>query len=154
VIEDLDGGVSEPTRRWRVALVSAAIAAASLVLLVVLIAPPIRFGEPPQAASPSPSARASLLMTARSNPLTNLPFDLTHASLCPDGSFLTPPYLLVIEAETGRILAGVFDGNSVPHVVALNLDAGTGEVTVTCAADGAVTPDMFDATQTWEFDVR
>jgi hypothetical protein len=155
VIEDLDGALSESTRRRHFAVLSAATAAVSLVLFVVLVAPPTHFGEAPQAA-PSASARASFLMTARSSPLTNLPLDLTRPSVCPNGSLLTPPYLLVVEAETGRILAGVFDGNSFPHLVTLQEDAGTGKVTVTCATETGevVTGDMFDTTQTWEFDVR
>lgn len=156
MIEDLDGALSESARRRHFAVLSAATAAVSLVFFVVLIAPPKLFGEAPEAASPSPSARASFLMTARSSPLTNLPLDLTRSSVCPNGSLLTPPYRLVVEAETGRILAGVFDGNSVPHLVTLQADAGTGKVTVTCATEmeEVVTGDMFDATQTWEFDVR
>jgi hypothetical protein len=92
-------------------------------------------------------------MTVASNPLRNLPLDLTRSSVCPDGSRLTPPYFLTVEADTGRILAGVFDsGSRVSQLVALNLDAGTGKVTVTCATNPVVTGDTFD--RTWEFDVR
>ena len=153
MIQDLDGAVSEPTRRRHVVVLSAATAAVSLVLLIALIAPPTRFGDPTQAASPSPNPRASFVMTVVSNPLRNLPLDLTRSSVCPDGSRLAPPYFLTVEAGTGRILAGVFDGGRrVPHLVTLNLDAGTGKVTVTCATNQVVTGDTFD--QTWEFDAR
>lgn len=155
MIQDLDGATLEPTRRWRVVVLSAATAAVSLVLLVALIGPPMRFGEPPHAASPSPSPRASFAMTVASNPLRNLPLDLTRSSVCPDGSLLTPPYHLIVEAGTGRILAGAFqDESRGPHLVTLNLDAGTGKVTVTCATQPVVTGDMFDPTQTWESDAR
>ena len=92
-------------------------------------------------------------MTVVSNPLRNLPLDLTRSSVCPDGNRLTPPYFLIVEAGTGRILAGAFDGGRrVPHLVTLNLDAGTGKLTVTCATNPVVTGDTFD--QTWEFDAR
>jgi hypothetical protein len=146
VIEDLD--CAAPSRRRHAVALSATIAAVSLALLVVLLTPPAPF------SAPSPSPRASVVVMVRPNPLTNLPLDLTRSSVCPDGSFLTPPYVLTVEASTGRILAGVFDGNRIPHFVTLNVDAGTGKVTVTCATEPAITPDVFDQTRTWEFDVR
>jgi len=153
VIQDLDGAVSEPTRRRHVVVLSAATAAVSIILFFAIIAPPVRLGETPQAASPSPSPNASFVMTVVSNPLRNLPLDLTRSSACPDGSRLTPPYFLTVEAGTGRILAGAFDGGRrVHHLVTLNLDAGTGKLTVTCVTNPVVTGDTFD--QTWEFDAR
>jgi hypothetical protein len=139
VIEDLEGATSEPNRRWHVAVLSAVIASLSLVVLALLVVPSARLGTAPAAASPSPSAGARRLTTMfAANPLVQLRVDLTHASQCPDGSRLTPPYYLAVDGETGRISAGRSDGTSLPVRVTFAFNAETGWINATCAGPSKV----------------
>lgn len=133
MIQDLDGAVSEPTRRRHVVVLSSAIAAASLVLLFALIAPPARFGATPQTASPAPSPRG-YEMTVVGSPLHHIRLDLTRDSVCPDGTRLIPPYDLVSEASSGELFATrhVVGGMSRAVPAQLVLDKRTSYWIVAC----------------------
>jgi hypothetical protein len=149
VIEDIEGGAPEPTRRPHVVVLSGAVAIASLVLLLTLVVPapvvpapvvPARVDTAKYAASPRPSATLGPLMTTVSIALSQLRVDLTRTSACTDGTRLVPPYHLMVDATSGRVIAVVSDprtdrsaGRSVP--VALAWDGGAGYLTVTCATN-------------------
>ena len=105
MIQDLDGTVSEPTRRRHVVTLSATTTAVSLVLLFALIGPTTHFGATPQAASPAPSLRSYQMTVVGGPPLSHMRLDLTRDSMCPDGTRLIPPYDLMRSAETGEIFA-------------------------------------------------
>jgi len=163
VIEDIEGAAPEPTRRRHVAALSAAIATVSLVLLVALVVPTSRVATPPPAASPAAgvSAGPTVRTTIVSNPITGMRFDagpevrmtivsnaisgmrvdLTHTSVCADGTRLIPPYDLAFEGVTGRVFAvGPNLSHSLP--VAFRFDARTGWMTVSCATPDAVTTEQ------------
>jgi hypothetical protein len=161
MIEDIEGATSEPTRCVHVAVMSAATAAVALVLLLALVVPPSRSAAPLQAASPASSASSTFTTTfassnplVLSNPAARLPVDLSRTTLCADGTRLMPPYFLVFDATSKQIFAGPFDdGPRLPVPVTLDLDAGTGKVTVRCTTSlpQVVTGDMFGHQ---EFDQR
>jgi hypothetical protein len=154
MIEDIEGATSEPTRRRPVVLLSALTTFVSLILLAALVVLPPRAGIAPQAASPAPGASAGPVTTFVSNPISQLRIDLTHDSLCPDGTRLIPPYFLAVDGSTGDIFAVrsvVGTTRSVP--VTIVADARTPWLSVTCATSvpPVVTGDMFGP---WEFDER
>lgn len=63
MIEDLDGSASEPSRRTHVAVLSASVAAVSLVLLYVLLVPAPLTDTRHIAASPAPSLTHGSVVT-------------------------------------------------------------------------------------------
>ena len=63
MIEDLDGATSEPSRRTHVAVLSASVAAVSLVLLYVLLVPAPLTDTRQLAASPAPSPTNGTVVT-------------------------------------------------------------------------------------------
>jgi hypothetical protein len=152
MIEDIEGATSEPTRRGHVVVLSAATAAAALVLLVALVLPASITNTSLRA--PAPSARASLSVSFVSNPMAELPIDLSSAILCADGTRLNPPFRLVFSATTGRIYVGPSDRGAALLVPAtLAPDARTGRVIVRCATSTpVVTGDMIAPHQ--QFDPR
>lgn len=157
MIEDLDGTATEPSRRRHVALLSAAVAACSLVLLVVLIGPPTIPSDTPYTASPAPSAAPATTVTFSSNPISRLRVDLTHESACPDGTRLIPPYYITVDAETGRMSAARSDGTDPAVGITLAFDPETGWINVLCATpQRVVTGDMFILRRpySWESDER
>lgn len=68
MIEDLDGSTSEPSRRTHVAVLSASVAAVSLVLLYVLLVPAPLTDTRPVAASPAPSPTHGSVVTFATGP--------------------------------------------------------------------------------------
>jgi hypothetical protein len=136
VIEDLDGATTEPSRRTHVAVLSAATAAASLVLFYVLVAPPIFDGAPPQAASPSPSQ--TFVMRVVSNPFHSLPLDLPRSGMCADATKWGPLFHLAADATYGPAFTVVYDRTGSLPVAVVREERGTGRLVVTC-----VTPDSF-----------
>jgi hypothetical protein len=68
VIEDIEGATSEPSRRRHVAVLSASVAAVSLVLLYLLLVPAPRMDTPPLAASPAPSPTDATVVTFAPGP--------------------------------------------------------------------------------------
>jgi hypothetical protein len=68
VIEDLDGATSEPSRRTHAAVLSASVAAVSLVLLYVLLVPAPLRDTRQLAASPTPSPTSRTAATLASGP--------------------------------------------------------------------------------------
>jgi hypothetical protein len=144
VIEDLDGAATEPSRRWHVALLSAALAAFSLVLLVVLVGPPANLSDTPHAASPAPSAAPATTVTFSSNPISRLRIDLTHEAACADGTRLIPPYYISVDAATGGMSAARVDGTDRAVGIALVFNPETGWINVSCATPlRVVTGDIF-----------
>lgn len=63
MIEDLDGATTEPSRRTHVAVLSASVAAVSLVLLYVLLVPAPLMDTRQLAASPAPSPTNDSVVT-------------------------------------------------------------------------------------------
>jgi hypothetical protein len=151
MIEDIEGATTEPTRRGHVVVLSGAVAVVSLVLLLALVVPaPVSTSV----QAPAPSARASLSVTFVSNPMAELPIDLSSAILCADGTRLNPPFRLVFSATTGQIYVGPSDRGAALLVPAtLAPDARTGKVIVRCATSTpVVTGDMIAPHQ--QFDPR
>jgi hypothetical protein len=136
VIEDLEGATSEPSRRTHVAVLSAFVAAASLVLLFVLVAPPTLVGAPPHAASPSPTP--SFAMTVLSNPLINLPLD-PRSSMCAASTTWTP-LQLAVDATRGRALLVVYDRTGSRPIAFFQEERGTGRLVVTCLTADSFAP--------------
>ena len=141
MIEDIEGATSEPKRHWHVAMLSGAVAIVSLVLLVALVLPS-PLGTAPQPASPAPNASADpFVVPFASNPLSQMRVDLTQASACAEGLWLTPPYHLALDATSGRVIAMNSEprtGRSVP--VALVANPRTGWLTVTCTTSDISVP--------------
>jgi hypothetical protein len=145
VIEDLDGGAPEPSRRGHVALLSAAVAAVSLVMLFALIVPP-ELGVAPQAASPLPIDSAAPVMTIVSGPSLVLPWErysqsgttapsgvnVKVVSECADGSRIDAPYYLVFEGN-GQVIAVPLDASTARSPQFTPVDRGSGWLTVSCA---------------------
>lgn len=157
MIQDLDGATTEPSRRWHVAVLSAATAVVSLVLYYVLVAPPIFDGAPPQAASPSPSP--SFVMTVASKPRINPPPDMLHSRICADGTTWAPlqvgswPEAVgevafapgredrareAVGANSQPLLIVLYDRTGSRPIAFVREERGTGRLVVTCA-----TPDSF-----------
>jgi hypothetical protein len=134
VIEDLEGATSEPSRRRHVAALSAVTAVFAIVLFYVLVAPQTFVGAPPQAASPSPSR--TFVMTVASNPLINMPLDMTRSGMCSDRT-ASAPLQLAVDATSGRALLVVYDRTG-SRPAFFQEERGTGRLVVTC-----VTPDSF-----------
>lgn len=157
MIEDLEGATTEPSRRRHVALLSAAVAAFSLVLLVVLIGPPGIPSDVPYAASPSRGAAPVTTVTFSSNPISRMRLDLTHEAACSDGTRLIPPYYISIDADTGRMSAARVDGTDRAVGITLVFNPETGWINVSCATPlRVVTGDMFILRRpySWESDER
>jgi hypothetical protein len=137
VIEDLDGTTTEPSRRWHVAVLSAATAVVSVVLFYVLVAPPIFDGAPPQAASPSPAR--SFAMTVVSNPRINLPIDTLHSRMCVDGTSWAP-LQLAVDANSRPLLTVLYDRTGSRPIAFVREERGTGRLVVTCATPDGLVP--------------
>jgi len=140
VIEDIEGATSEPTRRRHVAVLSGAVAIASLVLLLGLLVPaPV--GTAPQAASPAPSASTVPVAMFAPNTISRMRVDLSRTTSCSDGARIGPPYSISIEGVSpGRVFIVYFDDRTgeqtrSPVPAAFRFDARTGWMTVTCATD-------------------
>lgn len=98
MILDLDGAASEPSRRRHVAVLSAAVAVISLVILVVLIDPAPRNNPLPLGASAAPSPTNGQVFLSldsawspfgRGSPLVSaerLSDSMTTLCIAPDGS--------------------------------------------------------------------
>ena len=117
MIQDLDGTVPKPAQRWRIAALSAATAAASLVLLLALVLPPefvTRLSQP----SPRPF---TLGYDMTSTPLHHLRLDLTRDSVCPDGTRLIPPYHLTSDGSRSEIFAVRYVVTGVARAVRVQL---------------------------------
>lgn len=146
MILDLDGATSEPSRRWHVAVLSAAVAAASLVLLLVLVAPPTHVDAPAQDASGEvvfnvaslPSPRGSSVRTVISNPFINLPLDLPRWGTCAEGTRWGPQYHLAGDATYGPPFTVVYDRTGALPVAVVREESGAGRLILTC-----VSPDGF-----------
>jgi hypothetical protein len=141
VIQDLDGATSEPSRRWHVTVLSAAVAAVSLVLLLVLVAPPTPVGEPPVAASPLPDQRASGETTFVSNPLGSLPVELTPSPTCPDAA-MSAPYPLTLAPGSEPLFVVVYDRTGRAPIAFMQQERGTGRLVLTCATPDSVVPRL------------
>lgn len=144
MIEDLDGVTAEPSRRRHVAVLSAAVAAFSLVLLVLLVGPPTIPSDTPHAASPAASAAPATTVTFSSNPISRMRIDLTHEAACSDGTRLIPPYYISVDASTGEMSAARLDGTDRAVGITLVFNPETGWINVSCATPlRVVTGDMF-----------
>jgi hypothetical protein len=152
VIEDLDGAMPEPTRRWHVVALSAATAALSLVLLIALVMPASLIDSPPLATSPAASASPGPRMIISSRPpISHMRIDLSRAIVCSDGTRLDPPYWPSVDDSTGWVSVGQYHDRSgeligIPVPVIFRFDARTGFMIVTCATD--------DNPGQWESDAR
>jgi hypothetical protein len=91
-------------------MLSAAVAAVSLVLLLALLVPAQR-GLAPQAASPLPSARIGPLTILSGPTAAELGVNVKLVSGCADGIRIVPPYYLVFEGN-GRVMAVPLDGGA------------------------------------------
>lgn len=103
MIEDLEGATVEPMRRRHVVALSGAVAAVSLALLFVLVAP--REVAMPQASSPAPSPVASFTLTIATNPMNTVYVDPANTSLCPDWTSFVLSYVVSFDPATGRAYA-------------------------------------------------
>jgi hypothetical protein len=140
VIQDLDGATSEPSRRRHVAVLSAATAAISLVLLYVVLAPPAHRDAAPQAAAPSPSPsfigwEEMLAIPVASSLLQHPPLD-PPAGICYAGASG--------EIQLGAFVAGrslttvVYDRTGRFPIAFVQEQRGTGRLVLTCT-----NPDSF-----------
>jgi hypothetical protein len=129
--------MSEPSRRWHVAALSAGVAAVSLVLLLVLIAP-TELGVPPQAVSPLPSVSAGppYFQSGTTSPLG---VNVKLVSECVNGSRIDPPYYLVFEGN-GQVMAVPFDASTARSVQFRADDEASGAFTVSCATSSIRVP--------------
>jgi hypothetical protein len=141
VIQDLDGATTEPSRRWHVTVLSAAVAAVSLVLLLVLIAPPTPVGAPPVAASPLPDQRASGETTFLSNPRRSLPVELTRSTTCPDAA-VWAPYPLAVDPGSEPLFLALYDRTGRSPIAFVQQERGTGRFVLTCATPDSVVPRL------------
>jgi hypothetical protein len=132
VIQDLDGGAPEPSRRGHVALLSAAVAAVSLFMLFALVAPP-DLGPAPQAASPVPSS-AGPAMTIVTGPTLFVPSDRGWIPYVPRIGLCTDPYIVIYD-RMGQQVIGVFSmersARSVPTLP--DTDIARSPLVVSCA---------------------
>jgi hypothetical protein len=147
VIEDLEGAAPEPSRRGHVAMLSAAVAAVSLLLLFALIMPP-QLAVGPQAAAPAPSAVAAPGLTIFSGPTTSFPSgspfvpgDGRRVSECASETGSGGSYIVVYNHDGSQVI-GAFSmgraGASPP--TAPYAYVGTGWLTASCAAIEDVDP--------------
>ena len=127
MIEDLEGGTPEQSRRTHVAALSGAVAVVSLVLLFVLVVPAPRLDTPPLALSPAPS------LTPRT-----IAFD-------PDGTWiswrqLTPlVYAVPLTNATTTWCAATFAPNALPQLIVFD-PGGQRVAAYTTGATGESTP--------------
>lgn len=144
MIEDLDGATLEPSRRRHVAVLSAATAAVSVVLLVALVVPPSSLDATVLTASPAPSASAGAVVTIVSGPTmffqlgTSLRVYLPRISECVDEAQADSPY---VSEGNGQVIAAYSSGRtgrSVP--TAPDVYVGTGWLTVSCATSNVSVP--------------
>jgi hypothetical protein len=145
VIEDIEGAAPEPTRRGHVVALSAAVATASLVLLLTLVVPaprlPARADVSQYATSPAPSASTAPVAMFAPNTISRMRVDLSRTTLCSDGARIGPPYSISLDgASPGRVFIVYFDDRTgeqtrAPVPAAFRFDARTGWMTVTCATD-------------------
>ena len=131
MIQDLDGTVPRPPHRWRIVALSAATAAASLVLLLAVMLPPEFVSRLPQLASTTP---ITLGYDMTGTPLHHLRLDLTRDSVCPDGTRLIPPYNLTSDGSRSEIFAVRYVVTGVARAVRVQLvfDQQTSYWTVAC----------------------
>jgi hypothetical protein len=111
VIEEIEGATSEPGRRRHTVALSAVIAWVALAMLVMVVVGPGPFGAPPLRASPAPSESGELMFYG-SSPIAQLRVDPSVASECADGTKLTPPILVDVEMDSGRVFAPNADGRT------------------------------------------
>ncbi len=111
MIEDLDGATTEPSRRMHVAVLSASVAAVSLVLLYVLLVPAPRMDAPPLAASPAPGPTNGTVVTLASGPAwlrsdqVSRPRDAVTTTLCVAVPGSNAPAQLTVFDSNGRPIA-------------------------------------------------
>jgi hypothetical protein len=134
VIEDLEGATSEPSRRTHAAVLSASVAAVSLVLFYMLVAPPIFDGAPPQAASPS--LRPSFVMTVAPNSVQRLPLGLTPSRMCDSAAW--GEFQLGVPATGAWLPTVVYERTGRFPVASVREERGTGRLILTCTS-----PDSF-----------
>lgn len=109
MIEDLEGATIEPSRRTHVAVLSASVAAVSLVLLYLLLVPAPRMDTPPLAVSPAPSATNGTVVTFASGPPW---FRSGQVSQIREVVTMTPCFIALGSNPPAQIMA--FDRNGQP----------------------------------------
>lgn len=151
MIEDLDGATSEPSRRRHVAVLSATVAAAAIVLLYTLVAPAPRVDMAPLAASPAPTPVTHTVVTFASDSATSIrpdewapfivgrPADETW-TVCMAGPGSNPTVHLLFDRE-GQPMAA-YTGGATGRFIAWRDFLGMGWLTVPCDTSDVFAPRM------------
>ena len=151
MIQDLDGATSEPSRRRHVAVLSAAVAAAAIVLLYALVAPAPRMDMPPLAASPAPTPVTHTVVTFASDSATWIrwdqlgpfvaerPADETWTE-CVAGIGSSPPVTLVFDREGRRVVAAYTSGQTGRFIPLPKAYVDSGWLSVPCDASDIFAP--------------
>ena len=154
MIEDIEGGTSEPTRHRHVVVLSGAVAIASLVLLFTWIAPDL--GTTRQVASPASSAGPGPVMTIvtrqpmivqsgpldfRSSVTSPTGVNVKVVSGCADGTQIDRPYYLVFEGN-GQVMTVALDASPAPARQFISVDRAAGWLTVSCATSTTQVPRL------------
>jgi hypothetical protein len=149
VIQDLEGATSEPSRRRHVAMLSAAAAAVSLVLLMALVAPTPRMDRP-IAASAARSTGDSPYVSSPSDPMwlasdRGGPFEESMRddgtwTECAAGIGSSPAVTLVFDREGRRLVAAYTTGPTGRFIALPKAYVDSGWVTVPCDASDVFAP--------------
>jgi hypothetical protein len=146
VIQDIEGATSEPSRRRHVAMLSASVAAVSLVLLIVFVVPSPRMDTPPLAASAAPSPARMTVVSASDSTAglvsyeQALPNDLT-SKLCAAGNGSSPSVSLLLDRE-GRPIAAYTSGKTGRFIPLPQGYVGSGWLTVPCDTSDVFAPRL------------
>ena len=151
MIEDLEGATTEPSRRTHIVVLSAFVAAASLVLLFVLVMPAPRMDTPPLAASPAPSPVIHSVVTFASDSTTWIrpdqwgPFIAERSAdetwtECAIGIGSSPPLTLVFDREGRRVVAAYTSGQTGRFIPLPKAYVDSGWLTVPCDTSDVFAP--------------
>jgi hypothetical protein len=150
VIQDLEGATSEPSRRRHVAVLSAAVAAISIVLLYALIVPAPRTHTPPPLAaspvsSPTDGSVGEVMFSSastswvRSDQVAQLRDDMT-STVCVSAVGSNPPIHLIVFDRNGQRIAAYTGGNTGRFISLPQAYVGSGWLTVPCDRSDVFAP--------------
>ena len=146
MIQELDGATTEPSRRTHVAVLSAAVAAISLVLLMTLVVPSPQIDTPPLAASAAPSPARVTVVSASDSTAGVVSYDQAlrndlTSRLCAKGTGSSPSVILVLDRE-GRPIAAYTSGETGRFIPLPQAYVGSGWLSVPCDASDVFAPRL------------